>query len=86
MNAVRAALFLALVACTQPRSPRCKQVCARDYECVTQSSSATPFDEKECIAACSVLEADQDSAAKVQKHYDCVMSQSDCASILKKCD
>ena len=83
---MRFALFLWLVACTQPRSARCKQVCARDYECVAQTSSAMPFDEKECVAACSVLEADQDNTAKVQKHYDCVMSQSDCASVVKKCD
>lgn len=83
---MRYALLLLLVACTQPRSPRCKQVCARDYECVTQTSSTMPFDEKECVAACSALEADQDNIAKVQKHYDCVMSQPDCGSVVKKCD
>ena len=78
------ALLLA-TACTQPRSTRCKQVCARESECVTQTSSATPFDEKECIAACSVLEQDQDNAAKVQKHYECVMREQACADVLK-CD
>jgi hypothetical protein len=45
-----------------------------------------PFDEKECIAACSALEADQDREATVQKHFDCVMGQSDCGSVVKKCD
>jgi hypothetical protein len=83
---VRWALLLAVVACTQPRSSRCKQVCTREYECVTQTATGMPFDEKECIAACSALEGDQDHEATVQKHYDCVMSQPDCGSVVKKCD
>jgi hypothetical protein len=82
---VKLALILGLlaVACTQPRSTRCKQICAREYECTTQKSSTVPFDEKECIAACSVLEADQDNVAKVQQHAECVTSHSDCGDVLK---
>ena len=72
-----------LVACVQPRSQRCKQVCAREYECVTSTSSSIPFDEKECVAACAVLEADQDNLAKVQKHADCVTKHTACSDVLE---
>jgi len=75
-------IALVLAACTQPRSTRCKQVCAREYECAAQKTSTVPFDEKECIAACSVLEADQDNVAKVQQHAECVMSHQDCSDVL----
>jgi hypothetical protein len=81
---VRFLLVLALVAgCVQPRSARCKQVCAREYECVTSTNSAIPFDEKECIAACAVLEADQDNLAKVQKHAECVTKKTSCTDVLE---
>jgi hypothetical protein len=74
---------LLLAACVQPRSQRCKQVCAREYECVTSTSSSIPFDEKECVAACAVLEADQDNLAKVQKHADCVTKHTACSDVLE---
>ena len=84
MSVVRLAVLALFVAgCIQPRSARCKQVCAREYECVTSTSSAIPFDEKECIAACAVLEADQDNLAKVQKHADCVAKQASCTAVLE---
>ncbi|HTR49371.1 MAG TPA: hypothetical protein VMJ10_01610 [Kofleriaceae bacterium] len=76
-------IALVLAACTQPRSPRCKQICAREYECTTQLKASVPFDEKECVAACAVLEADQDNVAKVQQHADCVQSHQDCGDVLK---
>jgi hypothetical protein len=75
-------VLLALAGCVQPRSARCKQVCAREYECVTSTSSSIPFDEKECIAACAVLEADPDNLAKVQKHADCVTKHLACTDVL----
>jgi hypothetical protein len=74
---------LLLAACVQPRSQRCKQVCAREYECVTSTSSSSPFDEKECVAACAVLEADPDNLAKVQKHADCVTKHPACSDVLE---
>ena len=74
---------LLLAACVQPRSQRCKQVCAREYECVTSSSSSIPFDEKECVAACAVLEADPDNLAKVKKHADCVTKHTACSDVLE---
>jgi len=78
-------IALLAIACTQPRSARCKQVCAREYECITSAPSSVPFDEKECIAACAVLEADQDNAAKVQKHEDCVTKALSCGDVVR-CD
>ncbi len=80
---MRFLLLVALAACTQPRSPRCKQVCAREYECVIATKADVPFDEKECIAACAVLEQDQDNLAKVQKHTDCVNKQQACSAVLE---
>ena len=81
---VRFAFLLVLVVgCVQARSTRCKQVCAREYECVTSTNSAIPFDEKECVAACAVLEQDQDNLAKVQKHADCVSKQQACSAVLE---
>jgi hypothetical protein len=74
---------LLLTACVQPRSQRCKQVCAREYECVTSTSSSIPFDEKECVAACAVLEGDPDNLAKVQKHADCVTKHTACSDVLE---
>ncbi len=80
MRYVLVALFV--TACVQPRSARCKQVCARESECVTVTSSSVPFDEKECVAACAVLEADQDNLAKVQKHAACVLKHPACGDVL----
>jgi hypothetical protein len=80
---MRYLIALALCACVQPRSQRCKQVCAREYECVTSTGSSIPFDEKECVAACAVLEADQDNLAKVQKHADCVAKHTACSDVLE---
>lgn len=83
---MRIALLLALAACTQPRSDKCRKVCSLEAECVTKANASLPFDEKECIAACSALEQDPDNLAKVQKHYDCVIkNQQTCASVLE-CD
>lgn len=79
---MRFALLLFLAACTQPRSKLCKEICSRESECVTATSSSVPFDEKECVAACSVLESDQDNLAKVQKHAECVRSHTQCKDVL----
>jgi hypothetical protein len=79
---VRYLLLALLAGCVQPRSARCKQTCAREYECVTSTSSSVPFDEKECIAACAVLEQDPDNLAKVQKHADCVAKHVACTDVL----
>lgn len=81
---MRILLLLAIAACTQGRSDLCKAVCTKEADCVRQTSSAVPFDEKECIAACSVLEADPDNKAKVLKHADCVKThEQSCPSVLE---
>lgn len=80
---MRLVALLLLVACTQPRSARCKDVCRREAECVDQTGNKIPFEEKECIAACAVLEADvADNGAKVQNHVDCVARQQSCSGVL----
>ncbi|MFT3695342.1 MAG: hypothetical protein QM831_19570 [Kofleriaceae bacterium] len=80
---MRYLILLLAFGCVQQRSARCKQVCAREYECVTSTSSSVPFDEKECIAACAVLEADPDNLAKVQNHADCVAKHTACNEVLE---
>ena len=71
--------------CTEPRSTRCKDVCKREAECVDSTGSKSPFDEKECIAACAALEHDvEHSAAKVELHIKCVNKQpTNCAAVLE---
>jgi hypothetical protein len=84
MTPMRLALALALLlGCTQPRSARCRQICARESECITQTNSTLPFDEKECVAACSALEGDPDNLAKVEKHQACIARQQSCAAVLE---
>jgi len=80
---VVAGVLFGLLGCTQPRSLRCKQVCSREAECVTQTQIQLPFDEKECVAACSALEGDSDNAARVQRHADCVLKQTACGAVLE---
>ena len=83
-------LLLAMVTasvlggCTEPRSTACKEVCKREAECVDQTGNKIPFDEKECIAACAALEHDvEHSAAKVQRHIECVNKQPTCPAVLE---
>jgi len=88
---ITAAVFIwgALAACTEPRSTACKEVCKREAECIDSAGldaagNKQPFDEKECIAACAALEHDvEHSAAKVQRHIDCVNKQLTCPAVLE---
>jgi hypothetical protein len=55
-------------------------------ECLEETGSKTPFEEKECVAACAALEADSaNSGAKVQRHVDCVFNPktTTCAAVLE---
>jgi hypothetical protein len=73
-----------LAACTEPRSATCREVCKREAECVEETGSKMPFDEKECMAACAALEHDAaNNAAKVQRHIDCIRKQTSCAAVLE---
>jgi len=76
-------LAIALTACTEPRSQACREVCKREADCIEETGSKMPFDEKECVAACSALEQDSVNAAKVQRHIDCVHKQQACSSVLE---
>lgn len=82
---MRSLLLAALLAaCTEPRSAACTEVCKREAECIEETGSKMPFDEKECVAACSALEADTAvSAAKVQRHIECVNKQQSCPAVLE---
>jgi hypothetical protein len=81
---VSRALFALVLAagCTQPHSKECREVCAREGDCITATKSDIPFDEKECIAACEVLRNDQNSLAKVEQHKECVMRNESCPAVL----
>jgi hypothetical protein len=82
---MRSLLLAALLAaCTEPRSTSCTEVCKREAECIEETGSKMPFDEKECVAACSALERDATvNAAKVQRHITCVNQQTSCAAVLE---
>lgn len=82
---MRAALVLALLTgCTQPRSKTCADICSRESDCIAATQSQIPFDEKECVAACEVLRADQQNLAKVEQHKECVMKDgASCEQVLE---
>lgn len=70
--------------CTEPRSPACTEVCKREAECIDATGSKMPFEEKECIAACSALEHDvADNGAKVKRHIECVTKATTCPAVLE---
>jgi hypothetical protein len=77
-----APILLLLAACIEPRSPRCNQVCKREASCV---KATDPFDQNECVAACSALLADDKNAAKVERHMDCVnkLPSNACQAVLE---
>ena len=83
MSIVRFALVLVLaVACTQPRSKTCIDICARESDCHAATKSEIPFDEKECVAACEVLNSDPQNQPKVAQHQECVMKNASCQAVL----
>jgi hypothetical protein len=76
--------FGLLAACTESRSAACKEVCRREAECVDSTGTKMPFDEKECVAACSALESDvADNGAKVKRHIECVRDKQRCEDVLE---
>jgi len=79
-------MCLLLAACTQPRSDTCKAVCSKEADCVKQTNASVPFDEKECVAACSMLESDPDNKAKVLKHADCVTKANQSCPAVLECE
>jgi hypothetical protein len=84
-STIASALAAAVLGgCTEPRSAACREVCKREAECIDTLGNKSPFDEKECIAACAALEHDvENSAAKVQQHIACVNQQTSCPAVLE---
>lgn len=74
------ALALAAQACTQPRSPRCRQVCARQVECreLAGQEAEPVFNEKECVAQCTALETDTETRHIVDERVACFTRPDAC--------
>jgi hypothetical protein len=84
MRAVLAGLALLLLAagCTEPRSRRCQDVCAREAECHRRVETDDNFGESECLDACAALERDVEAEAQVARHAACVFAATTCAEVL----
>ena len=78
------AALLGLLGCTQPKSARCRNVCAREAECVELAKRETEssFDEKQCVAAGAVIEAEPKSMHNVAAHEQCIAKAVDCSAVL----
>ena len=77
---VLAAQVLGGLACTQPRSQRCRDVCARQAECRDPKGKELEpsFDEKECVAQCSALETDAETRHIVDERVACFAQPDAC--------
>ena len=71
-----------LASCTQPRSARCRDVCARQLECreVAGKEQETSFDEKECVAQCTALENDAETRHIVDERVACFAKPDACTT------
>jgi hypothetical protein len=77
-----ALILLMLVACTEPRSKRCTDVCARETACHDQLETHENFDEGECLDACAALERDSEAVKQVARHADCVKAADTCEQVV----
>jgi hypothetical protein len=77
-----AVLILLLGACTEPRSKRCQQVCAKEAECHDKVESPDNFDEGECLDACAALERDVEAEPSVAHHAECVKIAQTCEAVI----
>ena len=69
-------------ACTEPRSKRCQQVCAKEAECHDKVEAADNFDEGECLDACAALERDVEAEPSVAHHAECVKIAQTCEAVI----
>ncbi len=89
MSAPLPALLLVLaflgMACTQPRSARCREVCARQGECRELAGKEVDpsFDEKECVAQCTALETDAETRHIVDERVACFAKPDACTACNK---
>lgn len=81
---IELALALALaVACAESPSPRCKQLCEREAECVERhGDEQAKYDKTECATECSALERDRDGKASVDRHMACAAKATTCAELM----
>lgn len=82
-RSLAAAVALAAVACTAPKSKVCRSVCSRESGCIeSRPSDESTFDEGECIAACAALERDPATKGLVTGHAACVAKATTCPEVL----
>jgi hypothetical protein len=79
------ALALAmLAACSSSRSPRCKEICQRESQCIREIRKIDiHFDEAECISACTVLDRDDEGHRSVDEHAQCLQRAVTCEAVLQ---
>jgi len=79
---VLVALVALCAACTEPRSKRCQDVCAREAECHDSIETTDNFDEGECLDACATLERDVKATEQVEHHAACVAEAEVCEQVV----
>ncbi len=73
-----------LAACSSSRSPRCKEICQRESQCIREIRRLDiQLDEAECISACTVLDRDSEGQRIVDEHAQCIESAGDCDAVLR---
>ncbi len=84
LYALAALCSLTVSACSSSQSPRCQELCQQEARCVRELRPVEfPFDEAECIAACTVLDRDPQGRRIVDEHTTCVNAASSCEGILQ---
>jgi hypothetical protein len=73
-----------LAACSSSRSPRCKQICQRESQCIRELRQVDiHLDEAECISACTALDRDAEGHRIVDEHAQCIGRAADCSAVLQ---
>lgn len=83
------AALAAVTGCTDGNrsSPQCQRICSLAASCVEVGNDEDKgddiaFDQSECVAACSVLEADkQVGVPLVEKQRQCIDTADDCEAM-----
>jgi hypothetical protein len=77
-----AGMLLALsLACSAPRSERCRDICDKEAMCAeTLDRADFKFDKRECTEACTALERDDEGRVRVERHAKCVRN-ADCSQV-----
>jgi hypothetical protein len=81
-----ACIGLLVFGCADPQSPRCKQVCEREAECIEQipdEDTRPSFDKRECISDCTTLTRDREGASVVDRHLRCAEAAESCERLLR---